>query len=235
MLRHRVLLTFAAVSVSLLTTHLRAADNELTAKEKEQGWLLLFNGQDHTGWKCNNGKPIATPIDDGSLVPYKSGGYIIAYTEKPFGDFILKCDVKMPQNCNSGIFFRVADLKDPVNSGFEAQVLTGKGTGMHDFGAIYDLARLSKNASKGPGEWNQVEIKCQGPKISVTVNGEEVSSIDCDDFDKPGLRPDGTRHKFNRGGKPVTIKEAPRKGYVGLQDHGAPVWYKNVKLLELKD
>ena len=26
----------------------------------------------------------------------------------------------------------------------------------------------------------------------------------------------------------------PRRGYLGFQDHGHKVWYKNVKLLELK-
>ena len=84
-----------------------AADNELTPEEKTEGWQLLFNGRDHTGWICNTGKPIATPVDDGCLLPYKSGGYIIMY-DKKFGDFILKCDVKMgDKDCNSGIFFRV--------------------------------------------------------------------------------------------------------------------------------
>jgi len=210
-----------------------AADNQLTDKEKAQGWQLLFNGKDYTGWKCNNGKKIASAVEDGTMVPFKSGGYLIVH-EKKFGDFILKCDVKMPEHCNSGIFFRVEDLGDVVNKGFEIQVATGKGTGMHDFGAIYDLAPLSKNASKGANVWNAVEITCKGPDIGVKVNGEPVCRINCDDFDKPGLRPDGTKHKFKtrEGGR--AVKDFARAGYVGLQDHGHKVWYKNVKILELK-
>ena len=51
-----------------------AADNQLSEQEKEAGWQLLFNGRDHTGWKCNNGKPIATPVENGAIVPFKSGG-----------------------------------------------------------------------------------------------------------------------------------------------------------------
>lgn len=46
-------------------TSLPAGENELTPKEKEQGWQLLFNGRDHTGWKCNNGQAVATPIEEG--------------------------------------------------------------------------------------------------------------------------------------------------------------------------
>ncbi len=210
-----------------------AADNQLSDEEKEQGWQLLFNGKDYTGWKCNNGKEIASPIEDGAMVPYKSGGYLIVH-EKKFGDFILACDVKMPEHCNSGIFFRIENLHDVVNTGFEVQVLTGTGTGMHDFGAIYDLAPLTKNASQGASVWNHVEITCKGPKISVEVNGEPVCRINCDDFDKPGLRPDGGRHKYKSRTGPRAVKDFAREGYIGVQDHGHKVWYKNVKVLELK-
>jgi hypothetical protein len=210
-----------------------AGDNQLTDEEKQSGWQLLFNGQDHTGWKCNNGKPIATPVEQGALVPYKSGGYVIIH-EKQFGDFILKCDVKWePGGCNSGIFFRVEDPKNPVNTGFEIQVSSGKGIGKHAFGAIYDLASTTKNAGNDDGEWNTVEIKCEGPQISVKVNGEQVCAIDCDEYDEPGVCPDGKSHKFKLNGEPRAVKDFARTGYLGFQDHGHKVWYKNVKLLEL--
>lgn len=204
-----------------------AADNKLTASEKAAGWKLLFNGKDFSGWKCNNGKSIAAPIENGTLVPYKSGGYLIVY-EKPFGDFKFKCDVKMPEECNSGIFFRVGDLKNPVQTGYEAQILSGKGTGMHDFGAIYDLVAPKANRASAPGEWTQLEITCKGPLVSVAVNGETVASLNADEWTEPGKRTDGSKHKFK-----MAVKDFPRKGYIGFQDHGHKVWYKNVKLLEL--
>lgn len=204
-----------------------APDNKLTAAEKEAGWKLLFNGKNYDGWMCSNGKPIAAPIEDGALVPYKSGGYLVVY-DKPFSDFKLKCDVKMPEECNSGIFFRVGDLKNPVQTGFEAQVLSGDGTGMHDFGAIYDLVAPAVNRASAPGEWTSIEIMCKGPKISVTVNGEVVASLDADKWTEPGKRLDGSSHKFK-----AAVKDFPRKGYLGFQDHGHKVWYKNIKLLEL--
>ena len=223
-------LAIAAVLLASITANsTRAGDNELTAKEKSQGWQLLFNGKDHTGWKCNNDKPIAAPIEDGALVPHKSGGYLIVY-DKPFGDFVFKCDVKMGQRCNSGVFFRVGSLKRPVQTGFEVQVLSGKGSGYHDFGAIYDLVKPSQNRSKGPGQWNTLTIQCKGPDISVSVNGQQVAKMNCNEWTEPGRRPDGAKHKFK-----LAVKDFPRKGYIGLQDHGHKVWYKNVKILELKD
>lgn len=221
-----------AAFVVLAGSHMQAGetatDNRLTPQEKKAGWKLLFNGKDATGWICNNGKtPADTVIEDGTLMPYKSGGYVLMY-EKPFGDFTLKCDVKMPAKCNSGIFFRMGNPKDPVQTGFEVQVLNSKGKGMHDFGAIYDLVPPSKNNLKPTGEWNAVEITCKGPHITVKVNGEQVAAIDCDKWTEAGKRLDGSKHKFRKA-----VKDFPRSGHLGFQDHGAKVWFKNVKLLDL--
>jgi hypothetical protein len=226
----------AAVVAALLCASLaEAADNQLTEEEEQAGWQLLFNGVDLTGWKCNNGKPIATPVEQGSLVPYKSGGYIIMH-EKQFADFVLKCDVRWEDpRCNSGIFFRVEDPKNPVHTGFEVQVMSGDKVGKHQFGAIYDLAATSKNAGNETGQWNTVEIRCLGPKISVKVNGEQVAAMNCDRFDQPGLCPDGQKHKYKLDGKPRAVKEFARAGFLGFQDHGHKVWYKNIKVLELND
>ena len=72
-----------------------------------------------------------------------------------------------------------------------------------------------------------------GPNISVTINGEEVATMNCDKFDQPGVCPDGTKHKYKLNGKPRAVKDFSRTGHLGFQDHGHKVWYKNVKLLEL--
>ncbi len=225
---------FAVACVFASSVAARAADNQLTDREKKDGWVLLFNGSDYTGWICNNGKKVASEVDDGCMQPYKSGGYVVIH-EKQFENFILKCEVKMPERCNSGIFFRVEEPKNPVHTGFEIQVSTGTGTSCHDFGAIYDLVPLKKNATKGPGVWNAVEIKCQGAKVSVTLNGELVCEMDGDEFDQPGERAIPGNHKYKLGGQARAIKDFSRKGSLGFQDHGHPVWYKNVKLLELDE
>lgn len=226
-------LSLVALLVISMSTHVLAADNQLSEDEKEAGWQLLFNGRDHTGWKCNNGKPIQTPVENGALLPYKSGGYIIIH-EKQFGDFVFKCDVRWEaEECNSGIFFRVEKPTDPVNTGFEAQVHSGDETGKHDFGAIYDLVATTENAGNATGEWNTVEITCRGSQVDVVVNGRKVCLMNCDDFDRPGYCPDGQKHKYKLDGKPRAVKDFAHRGYLGFQDHGQKVWYKNVKVLEL--
>ena len=215
--------------VAVLAGNASAADNELTADEHSDGWVLLFNGVDLGGWKNNDGKPLAAKIEEGAVNVHNTGGYLLVYDE-PFGDFVFKCDVKMgPPECNSGIFLRTGDLADPVNTALEVQVYDGPLSGNQDFAAIYDLVAASKDATHGPGQWNSLEIRCEGPLVSAKVNGEEVTTMNCDDYDKPGLRTDGTPHKFT--GR--AIKDFPRSGYIGLQDHGHDVWYKNIKLKKL--
>lgn len=202
-------------------------DNQLTDAEKLAGWKLLFNGKDHSGWMTNKGGQIRTPIEDGCLLPYKSGGYIVVH-ERQWSDFILECDVKMtPPASNSGVFFRVSDLKNPVHTGFEMAVNRG-GRGLHSFGAIYDLVPSRANLLRGPGKFDTVQIKCLGPTIEVHVNGRLTAKMNCDEWPHYGKRPDDTKHKFK-----TAIKDLPHRGYLGLQDHGKKVWYKNVKLLEL--
>jgi hypothetical protein len=101
--------------------------------------------------------------------------------------------------------------------------------GYHDTGAIYDLVKPAKNAMKPAGEWNHIEITCDKHLIEVVLNGERVTRADLSQFTKPNQRPDGSAHKFD-----VAYKDHPSLGYIGLQDHGSPCWFKNIKLRPLK-
>ena len=129
-------------------------------------------------------------------------------------------------DCNSGIFFRIGDLGDPVQSGFEIQVSGSPANNFHGFGAVYDLAKTSVQDFDATA-WNHLEILCQGPEVSVQINGREVSSINTDQFPNAGKRPDGSSHKFG------VIRDMARSGYLGFQDHGHPVWYRNIKIMPL--
>ena len=69
---------------------------------------------------------------------------------------------------------------------------------------------------------------CDGPKLSVELNGLVVSRMNLDEWTEPNRRPDGWADKFD-----VAYKNHPRSGYIGLQDHGSACWYKNIKLKAL--
>ena len=89
---------------------------------------------------------------------------------------------------------------------------------------------LCKTASFFPPTHPTVQRQADQIRLPILVY---IASMNCDDFDKPGLRPDGNRHKFKLKRQPRAVKDFARAGYLGFQDHGHKVWYKNVKILPL--
>jgi len=204
-----------------LATGAVAADSEFTT---------IFDGTNGKGWITNNDqKPLSEAnVQADGLNPHRSGGYIVVH-ERPHGDFVLEFDYKLSKRCNSGVFLRVGDLKDPVMTGLEIAIDDTTGTGLHDPGAFYDLVAPRVNAQKPLGEWNHMIITAKGPNIEVALNGQVVSKINLAEWTEPGKRPDGSNHKFSK----VAVKDFARPGYLGFQDHGSDCWYKNVKIKNL--
>ncbi len=210
-----------------------AADNALTEKEKADGWLLLFDGKTLDGWMTSGGKPSRVPVEDGCINPHRCGGYMMVHKER-WENFVLALDFKISRGCNSGVFIRTSSLtprpgKDVGFNGIEVAIDDTAGAGYHDTGALYDLVKPARAMRKPTGEWNHLVVTCDRNLIEVELNGERVTRMDLDQWTRPNLRPDGSRHKFD-----VAYKDHPRKGYIGLQDHGSPCWFKNIKIKPLK-
>jgi hypothetical protein len=201
----------------------------------EQGLPSLFNGKDLSGWKmAPTGQWM---VEDGviALKRQEDGqehNLDYLWTEEAYDDFILELEFKIPERANSGIFLRTADLKDPVYTGIEIQIANSYGRKEWNkggcAGAIYDCVAPTKNTIKRPGQWNHFRIMCQGSLITVALNGQPVAEMDLDQWTEPHKNPDGTKNKF-----PVALKDFARKGHIGLQDHGRPVWFRNIRLQRL--
>jgi hypothetical protein len=198
----------------------------MMAATAEQEFKVIFDGKSGTGWILCDKKPLPKDnVQADGLNPHGTGSYLVVHDTK-VGDFVLDFDYKLSKGCNSGVFLRTSDLKNPVNTGIEIALDDTTGHGLHDPGALYDLVAPSENAQKPAGEWNHMTITAFGPKITIVLNGKEVATINLDEWNEPGKRPDGTSHKF-RG---VAIGKLPRIGYIGFQDHGNDCWFKNVKI-----
>ena len=184
-------------------------------------WVTLYNGKDLTGWQTTGNW---LPQKDGSLLikPRKGekgwqrySAYL--WSKKKYKDFVLHVEYKYPPKGNSGVHFRVGDLKNPVNTGIEAQVLDSYGKkkmGHHDHGGIIRTVGASKNMSKKAGEWNTMILTCKGYHLKVQLNGEQIVDIHLDK---------------------TPMKDRPLEGYIGLQDHGEPnnLHFRNIKIKEL--
>lgn len=196
--------------------------NNVSTKLKPSGWRDLLTS-DLSNCIFNEG---SWAIED-EILTWKGGGYI--WTKQRYGDFILDLEYMVSKGANSGVFFRTDDLKDIVQTGMEVQIHeTTDGSKHGACGAIYDCLSPSKNVAKKAGEWNHYTITCQGNKIYVVLNGEQIIDMDLNLWTEPHKNPDGTRNKFN-----AAYKDMPREGHIGFQDHGQPVWFRNLKIKNL--
>lgn len=203
--------------------------NRLSEDEKKQGYRLLFDGETLQGWAATS-HPEGWLVQDGKIV-CKGGtdGYL--YTIEQFENFILKLEYRTAAKVNSGIFFRWSDLADPVNTGLEMQILDTYGqptVDKHSSGALYDLVAPSSNAVRPAGEWNEVTIQCNQSLVQLTLNGIMVVEADIDQWTTASQNPDGTKNKFK-----YAWRDLPRRGHIGLQDHGGYVEFCNIKIQPL--
>jgi hypothetical protein len=202
-----------------------------SARPARDGFISLFNGKDLSGWQ-----PASNwAVEDGVITlknrtdrQEHNDNYL--WTERTYGDFILDLEFRAEPGTNSGIFLRTSDPKDPVWTGLEVQV----GSSSPDrplrrgsVGGIYDLVAPSAHAFR-PDDWNRYTITCEGPNVTVVLNGQKVSEANLDLWTETGRNPDGSPNKFKK-----PIREFARSGYVGLQDHGTPVWYRNIRIRPL--
>jgi len=163
-----------------------------SAQAADDGFVEMFNGKDLTGWQTTGN----WVMEEGNVVtlkprPGESGWQRFpAYlaTARTYGDFVLDLEFKFNKAGNSGVFMRIGDLKDPVNSGFEVQILDTFGkqnVGAHDCGGVINTQAPSKNMVKPAGEWNRYTITLKGNLLKVVLNGEQIIDLD---LSKSGLK-----------------------------------------------
>jgi hypothetical protein len=203
--------------------------NTLSPREQRFGWRLLFNGSDLSGWTVADAQE-AWRVEDGAIhCTGRGGGYL--YSNDQYKNFVLRIDFKMSPNANSGVFVRIWDRSDPVNTGMEIQILDSYGKAnpdKHDCGALYDIVAPLRNAARPAGEWNSLSICCRDNRLLAFMNGEKIVDVDLNRWTEPGKNPDGTPNKFK-----YAYKEMVKPGYIGLQNHGHEVWFRNIKIRPL--
>ncbi|HUY36687.1 MAG TPA: family 16 glycoside hydrolase [Pirellulales bacterium] len=175
----------------------------------------IFNARDLTGW-WTPGKIDGWQAQDGKLVCLnKDGNYL--RTEREFGNFVLSFEYRMAQGGNSGIGIRTARAGWPSGDGMELQLLDEPSTApltrhstMAIYGNLVPLTRADRSR-----EWNRVAIRAEERVISAWVNGTLAQFADTTRL--PELH---RRHL---------------KGWIGLQDHGARIEFRDLKVWELPE
>lgn len=212
---------------------------------KKDSWKLLFDGKTTSGWHTYGKDSIgnAWRVDDGVLHldasqkndwQTKNGGDIV--TNNEFENFDLQLDWKISEGGNSGIMFYVNEdtskYKYPWESGPEMQIADNE---KNEDGKVYksragDLYELFATTSqqyvKPAGQWNHIEIISNNGKLDFYMNDARVLDTTIHDS------------SWNKIIAATKFKDFPgfgtySKGKIALQDHGADVWFKNIRIKEM--
>ncbi|MEQ8635149.1 3-keto-disaccharide hydrolase [Gimesia maris] len=193
--------------------------NQLSEQEQLQGFKLLFNGKDLSGWQhSGNWK-----VEDGIISRAGKGGSLVYETEHVPDNFELKFEWKVGEGSNSGVYYRPGQYEYQILD--NNKHLDGKNP-RTSAASIYFCLPPSHDATRPVGDWNMGRIVCQGTVIQHWLNGEKVIDLDYTD-------PRYAWHVellANRGGD-----LADRGAKLSLQDHGDPVWYRGIKMRSIPD
>lgn len=242
----KYILSVVAAAMTLGMTAKQPTDNTLTDVEKKAGWELLFNGKDTNGWrgaKLDEFPQKGWKVENGVLKVLASGGAESTnggdiVTKRPYKNFILKVDFKITKGANSGIkYFVDTNLNKGAGSaiGCEFQILDDTRhpdaklgvKGNRTLGSLYDLIPAPEDKPFVFDEFNTAMVIVEDNHVEHWLNGVKLLKYDRNSQQWNALVAYSKYKNWPNFGN-------PSEGLILLQDHGDEVWFKNIKILELK-
>jgi len=218
------------------------------SSKKDSDWIYLFDGETTDGWRAYNGETIPDKwaAVDGNLTfdtelkleEEWSGGGDIIYHKEQFEYFELYLEWKLPKGGNSGVFYHVQEgYNAPYEISPEYQILDDDGweeinnaklESWQKSGADYAMYEPNiDNKSLNPaGDWNSSRIIYTKEKAEHWLNGKLLLSFVPYSEDWYSKRNSGKWDDFPDYGK-------FKNGYIALQDHDTPIWFRNIKIKKL--
>ncbi len=197
----------------------------VAAAADEDGFVPLFNGTDLTGW---TGDTDGYAVEDGQLICLKDGGGNL-YVDRDFSDFVLRFAFKLEPGGNNGVGIRAERGKDAAYHGMEIQILDDSAPEYADLkpwqyhGSIYGVAAAERGHQKPVGAWNEQEIRAEGTRITVILNGHVIVDVDLTEVAPDGRTVDGRAH-------PGLFNE---RGAIGFLGHGHRIAFRDIRIKEL--
>lgn len=212
----RVKTLFLIVVVLFLTSALIGA---------EKGFVQLFDGQTLKGWTLVGGHGPGYIVKDGVLVCPKEGGGNL-FTEREYANFAFRFEFRTEPAGNNGVGIRAPLEGDAAYVGMEIQILDNEAPEYKNLrpaqyhGSVYDVIPAKRGYLKKAGEWNEEEVRAEGRRIKVTLNGTVILDADLDSVKDPEV-----------------LKKHPglarTQGHIGFLGHGSLVEFRNIRIQEL--
>ncbi|WP_231741923.1 family 16 glycoside hydrolase [Stieleria varia] len=185
----------------------------------DEAFVSLFDGTTLDGWRHSGNWSVV----DGSITRSGKGGSLVCETMMVPDDFELRFQWKVAEGSNSGVYYRPGQYEYQILD--NSQHADGKNP-RTSAASLYFCMQPSHDATRPVGQWNEGRIVCKGTVVQHWLNGEKVIDFDYAD-PKYQFHVDMLRQ---RGG------ELDRRGAkLSLQDHGDPVWYRDIQIRELSE
>lgn len=199
---------------------------------------------DATGWEDLFAPDLSNAIKPKGVWTFENGELTAGkdeaiWSKKDYENFVLDLEFKNAEETNSGVIVYCSDVMNWIPNSVEIQIADdyakkwAESPKSWQCGAVFGHLPAGKSMVKKPGEWNRFTIRCVGKHIDVALNGEQIVSMNMDDFTSAKTNPDGTEIPSWLS-KPKSL--LPTRGKVGFQGKhaGAPIWFRNIKIKELK-
>jgi hypothetical protein len=175
---------------------------------KDAEWRNLFNGVDLAGWEHVG--PGEFVIEDG-LLKSRGGMGLLWYHNEKFSNVDIRIVYRNPGGANSGVFIRIPEQPSepwmPVNRGYEVQI-DNNADEFHRTGVLYSFTKAAAQPSQSD-QWNTMQIRLDGDRTIVHVNGELVT----DYREGDPVPPKKEWYEPDRG-----LRQ--ESGFIGVQNHG---------------
>ncbi len=199
----------------------------LAAGDGEEGFAPLFDGKSLRGWILVHGKGRGYVVEDGVLVCPEDGGGNL-YTEREYADFILRLQWRLWEGGNNGVGIRAPLEGDAAYAGMEIQILDDESPVYQKMrlrpaqytGSIYDVVPARRGHVLRNGAWNDMEIRAEGRRIQVTLNGHRITDANLDAVTDPEVLM-----------KHPGLQRA--SGHIGFLGHGARVEFRHIRIRAL--
>ena len=216
-MRNLLLITLAGTLLTLPLVAQSRGDYRDPATTADQGWTVLFNGKDLSGFvvvlEGPDGKVKRYPAEAlGQQTTFTAENGLLKTTGTPTGyirtaavydNFVFHVEARFLKFGNSGVLLHVQQ-DDVLPASIECQLYYATmGRTFPLKGSKLDGGELIHYASKPVGEWNTIEVTSEEGRLATAINGTVVA---------------------------LAANADPRVGYICLQSEGAPVEFRNIKI-----